>query len=136
VITGPDGTTQQIAWDAANVIPPQVPVIIGLGFAGIIGMILAFPIGRAIARYLDRKQVAPTRSDDVGQRLAAIEQAVDAVAVEMERLSEAHRFTTRLLTERVSAPDFTARAEPARGEPARGEPVRAETVRAGDAPRG
>jgi hypothetical protein len=32
-------------------------------------------------------------------RLARIEQAVDAIAVEVERISEGQRFTTRLLSE-------------------------------------
>jgi hypothetical protein len=34
------------------------------------------------------------------ERLNRIEQGVDAVAVEVERISEAQRFTTRLLSER------------------------------------
>jgi hypothetical protein len=33
-------------------------------------------------------------------RLAKIEQAVDAIAVEAERISEGQRFTTKLLSER------------------------------------
>jgi hypothetical protein len=38
-------------------------------------------------------------------RLARIEQAVDAIAVEVERISEGQRFTTRLLSEQShSAP--------------------------------
>lgn len=36
------------------------------------------------------------------QRLARIEQAVDAIAVEVERISEGQRFTTRLLSERAA----------------------------------
>jgi uncharacterized membrane protein len=36
----------------------------------------------------------------IEDRLTRIEQATDAVAVEVERISEAQRFTTRLLTER------------------------------------
>lgn len=34
------------------------------------------------------------------QRMERIEQAIDAVAVEVERVSEGQRFTTRLLSER------------------------------------
>ena len=33
-------------------------------------------------------------------RLARLEQAVDSIAVEVERISEGQRFTTRLLTQR------------------------------------
>jgi hypothetical protein len=38
--------------------------------------------------------------DEMAQRLARIEQAVDATAVEVERISEAQRFTTKLLVEK------------------------------------
>lgn len=37
------------------------------------------------------------------ERLERIEQAVDAIALEMERVSEGQRFTTRLLAERAAA---------------------------------
>lgn len=40
-------------------------------------------------------------SDD---RLARIEQAVDAIALEVERISEGQRFTTKLLSERTNRP--------------------------------
>ena len=38
--------------------------------------------------------------DEMAQRLARIEQAVDATAVEVERISEAQRFTTKLLVDK------------------------------------
>ena len=38
---------------------------------------------------------------EVAQRLAAIERAVDSVAVEVERISEGQRFTTKLRSERT-----------------------------------
>ena len=41
--------------------------------------------------------------EDIAQRLARIEQAVDATAVEVERISEAQRFTTKLLVEKGHA---------------------------------
>lgn len=40
---------------------------------------------------------------DAAHRLARLEHAVDAVAVEVERLGEAHRYTARLLDERLPA---------------------------------
>ena len=39
----------------------------------------------------------------IEERLARIEQALDAVAVEAERISEGQRFTTRLLADRAPA---------------------------------
>ena len=41
-------------------------------------------------------------------RLRRLEEAVDAIAVEVERISEGQRFTTKLLAERV--PELEARA--------------------------
>jgi hypothetical protein len=37
------------------------------------------------------------------ERLQRIEQAVDAMAIEIERISEGQRFTTRLLTSRAES---------------------------------
>ena len=47
-----------------------------------------------------------TKSADLAAietRLAKIEQAVDSIAVEAERISEGQRFTTKLLSERSPA---------------------------------
>lgn len=128
VVQDETGEIQQIPFNPAEMIPPEVPLIIGLSFAGLIGLIMAFPIGRAIARYIDRRGTAPRVPPDVANRLAAIEQAIDSVAVEVERVSEANRYTTKLLVERGAAPDFSGGA---RG----GEPVRASD-RPSDAARG
>jgi hypothetical protein len=40
--------------------------------------------------------------DRLEERLSRIEQAVDAMSVEVERVAEGQRFTTRLLSERTS----------------------------------
>jgi hypothetical protein len=39
---------------------------------------------------------------DVTDRLERIERAVEAVAIEVERISEGQRFTTKLLSDRTS----------------------------------
>ena len=102
------GNTVEQPFDPSTLIPPQATDLLLISVLGVVGIILAFPIGRAIARYIDRRGTTAPVSGDVTQRLVAIEQAVDAVAIEMERLSEANRFTTKLLSERVGAPDFAA----------------------------
>lgn len=50
-----------------------------------------------------RGTVAPAQLDMLDQRLTRIEQAIDAMAVEVERISEGQRFTTKLLAERSRA---------------------------------
>ena len=44
------------------------------------------------------------RLDALEQRLERMEQAIDTIAVEVERVGEAHRFTARLLGERLQSP--------------------------------
>jgi hypothetical protein len=52
----------------------------------------------------------PKRLDALEERLYRLEQAIDTVALEVERGSEAQRFTARLLAERLEAAP-TARVE-------------------------
>jgi hypothetical protein len=46
-----------------------------------------------------RKELKPDNSVS-DERLARIEQAIDAMAIEIERISEGQRFTTKLLSDR------------------------------------
>ena len=68
---------------------------------------IGVPLARAYARRLDAK---PTASipPDVAARLERMEQAIDSIAVEVERISEGQRFTTKLLAERSAAPPPSA----------------------------
>ena len=77
---------------------PDLIVIFSFGaFA-----VMVVTIGRLTSKWIDRRRQLP-RNDQSDDRLARIEQAVDAIAVEVERISEAQRFTTRLLAERNGA---------------------------------
>jgi hypothetical protein len=71
-------------------------------------MLIGFPIARAFARRVDRKPVGGSPDPEVGRRLDRIEQAIEAVAEEVERVSEAQRYSAKLLTERL--PETPARA--------------------------
>ena len=44
---------------------------------------------------------SPASLDALAQRLDRMEQSIDAIALEMERVGEAHRFTAKLLAERL-----------------------------------
>jgi hypothetical protein len=79
-------------------------------FAGFVILVIAAviifqPIMRALARRLEGRN-RPIDAIDAGsaERLQRIEQAVDAMAIEIERISEGQRFTTRLLSTRAEAP--------------------------------
>jgi hypothetical protein len=63
------------------------------------------PISLAISRLIWKRASrlgtsAPAIAGESSQRLERIEQAMDAIAIEVERVSEGQRFVTRLLSER------------------------------------
>jgi hypothetical protein len=58
-----------------------------------------YPVLRAYAKKLERSANAPAVPIELMGRLERIEQSLDAVAVEVERISEGQRFTTKLLSE-------------------------------------
>jgi hypothetical protein len=83
-------------------------ILVPLGFFAMVATIaVGAPLARAFARRMDRDGAAKI-SPDVTSRLERIEQAVDAVAIEVERISEGQRFTTKLLTERAASADREA----------------------------
>jgi hypothetical protein len=51
-----------------------------------------------------RSKAAAELPKGLDQRLERIEQAVDAIAIEVERISEGQRFTTKLLADRSETP--------------------------------
>lgn len=69
----------------------------------IVGTIFVlFPLAIAMARNIWRRgsrHVPPPVSHESTERMERLEQAVDAIAIEVERISEGQRFVTRLLTE-------------------------------------
>ena len=88
---------------------PQIPegaVVMSVAFFVMCAVIaIGFPIARAIARRMDRRSFATAGADpDTRSRLERIEQAVDAIAVEVERISEGQRFTTRLMNDLRALP--------------------------------
>ena len=60
--------------------------------------IMAFYFGRAHLRKTERQAMAPAIPADVLMRLERMEQGIDAIAMEVERISEGQRFTTKLLS--------------------------------------
>ena len=60
---------------------------------------IGVPIARAFARRLDREATQPKLPREVSDRLERMEHAIESIAVEVERISEGQRFTTKLLSE-------------------------------------
>ena len=83
-------------------IPPEVIPIVQSFFATIAVIALGIPIIRAITRRWERgPNLPPAPAPDVVARLERIEQAVEAVAVEVERIAEAQRYTAKLQAEQA-----------------------------------
>jgi hypothetical protein len=64
---------------------------------------IGWPIARALARKMDRESLQPKIPLELQGRLERMELALDSIAVEVERISEGQRFTTKLLSERQQA---------------------------------
>ncbi len=76
-------------------------------------VIVGLPLARAFARRMDRRTAMNGVSAELQTRLDAMDRNIDTVAVELERVSEGQRFTSKLLAERAHAPEFVSAA---RGE--------------------
>jgi hypothetical protein len=103
-IRGPNGEQTTIGMPpASDIIPPQAVDISVAFFITMAIIIIGLPLARAFARRMDRKSPTPQISNDVSAQLAHLNQAVDAIALEVERITEGQRFTTKLLSEQRDA---------------------------------
>ena len=76
------------------------------------------PLARAYARRMEKEGADGNRiSPDVSARLERMEHAIDSIAIEVERISEGQRFTTKLLAERTGASPSTAPTSPQERRP-------------------
>jgi len=69
---------------------------------GIVTIVLGVPIVRLITKWLEPRPIPPRELSSIDGRLEKIEAAVDAIALEVERISESQRFTARLQSEQQS----------------------------------
>lgn len=90
-------------------LPPEVLPIVGmaeetaLGLMGLLAaMVILGPFARVLARRMSHKaDLAPAVAQNqlLHQQIAQLQEAVDTMSVEVERISEAQRFQTKLLSE-------------------------------------
>src|SRR5690349_15117165 len=85
---------------AGEPITPGVPVL--LGFAGLYLTWRVSPrwFGSRTSQLADAADLPPEQID----RLSQIEQSVDAVAIEVERIGESQRYMTKVLSEEKKPP--------------------------------
>ena len=79
--------------------PVAIPIVAIVATAA---TVIFVPIVRAYARRMDRgdDRAPAALPTDLTLRLERMEQALDSIAIEVERISEGQRFTTKLLAER------------------------------------
>jgi hypothetical protein len=109
-------TGQQLTSQAAGVIASTAvpPVFAGLGQKEVMTLsvlsivLIFFPLAFGAARAAMKKANRPGPPaavfTETAQRLERLEASVDAIAIEIERISEGQRFVTKLLSESQPAP--------------------------------
>jgi gas vesicle protein len=79
---------------------PMIPgeaVDIAIGFFVTCAVIIVgWPISRALGRRFERRGAQPTLESGMSEQLQRIEQSVEAIAIEVERISESQRFLAKL----------------------------------------
>jgi hypothetical protein len=88
------------------------------GVAGSVGLLAGF-VGSWIGGYFGARRAvraaqlnAPVASEASRVQLAQLGQMVEAIAIEVERVSEGQRFTTRLLADRMPLAPSDVRPRP------------------------
>lgn len=99
ISASPAALTSSSGFSDPGDMPDNVAVL-----SGVFTVFVLFPIAISMARFIWRKssrgpaQVAQLPAE-TGQRLERLEQGVDAIAIEIERVAEGQRFVTKLLSE-------------------------------------
>jgi hypothetical protein len=76
--------------------PGDFGALLGTVFIGT-GMLV---LVRAWARKIENQSKLPKASPETGEHMERMERSIDAIALEVERISENQRFLTKLLAER------------------------------------
>ena len=77
---------------------PEIIVPVAF-FASTVAVVLGRQRGKAIAAKAEADARNPQLPTEIMSRFERMEQSLDAIAVEVERISEGQRFTTKLLSD-------------------------------------
>ena len=104
---GPATPRPVVAPVAVAVVPPR-PTVMGMSpndfYGGAATVLLMFPIVLAIARRIWRGGKRRDASLEAHPQITRLEQAVEAIAIEVERIGEAQRFAAKLAIEKPREP--------------------------------
>jgi len=97
----PTIAVQGMPWERD--IPPRVKEVSIAFFVTCAVIIVGFPIMRAIGKRIERGAPTPVAIPaEMQAQMQHLMQSVDAIAIEVERISEGQRFATKMLTEKKS----------------------------------
>jgi hypothetical protein len=110
VIAAPFPPTPPGAWTTQpnndDAIPPQLVDISIAFFIMCAVMVIGWPLARAFGKRIERRGEVAAVNPAMADQLHRIEQAVDTMAVEIERISESQRFMAKL--QNAQTPDRAA----------------------------
>jgi len=90
----------------------------GIPIGAILFMVMLVPLSLAWAKRIARGGPRPSAlTRDAVERLERMEQAIDTVAIEVERISEGQRFVTKILAERPKRAGNANASQPSAAEP-------------------
>ncbi len=102
------GLNQNQVSETAQPLPPPIfrqrqvdpDMVVGMSF--VLAMCFVLPLSIAWAKRIwrGRSPVVVPKTDDLAPRMDRLEHAVDAIAIEIERIAEGQRFVTKIFTER------------------------------------
>jgi len=94
--------------------PPENVMILIIVLAALTaGVLILRPIFKALGSRLERRGEQPAAIPDFAPRMDRMEQAIEAIAVEVERISEGQRYVTKQMHEMRALPAPNPLAQPA-----------------------
>ena len=88
--------------------PPQVVDISIAFFVMCAVMVIGWPLARAFGKRLERRGDVPAVAAGTSEQLKRIEQAVEAMSIEVERISESQRFMAKLQNAAAPSRELTS----------------------------
>ena len=86
-------------------IPPRVKDVSIAFIVMFAAVIIGLPLMRAIARRIERGTPTVAMPPEVQSQIQHLMQSVDAISIEVERISEGQRFATKMLADRKPGPE-------------------------------
>lgn len=78
--------------------------IVGMAMVIVLAIFVGFPLVRMFARRVERRtELGAVRAQDLMPQIRQLQESVDAMALELERISEAQRFQAKLMAEKAPA---------------------------------